>query len=347
MERLPTELMVEIVGCSDKPTIHSFTILSSKYCEIAQPLLFRDITINLMARERLVLFVEQMEHCIKLASMIKLLSIYTELTPELLRRLFAVVSNLERLFMGHAVANSVLSPHYFPNLRRLHIWPATPEAFYNVVANFIPCHRVLEELKVMYFTEPYSTRWMPPLTEFVSSGVDRLVTYRGPSGLLPLLTPNSKMKHLISSHQLDEGTLRKLSNDVAGGLLSLIINDLMDRVKSETLPGPLIPSLFPTLQSIAWLSLDIQSTSVIDQLPHLRRAWFTSRHGGQPSVGVEAFVSKILVFSDKKARPLQEIRVFAEDDKPFSRIYSKASSNSPWVLKTNLSIRFIKDSQIG
>ena len=47
MERLPTELMVEVVGCSDKPTIHSFTIVSPKYCEIAQPLLFRDITIRL------------------------------------------------------------------------------------------------------------------------------------------------------------------------------------------------------------------------------------------------------------------------------------------------------------
>ena len=344
MERFPTELMVEVVGYSDRSTIHSFSIVSSKYCEIAQPLLFRRILIK--AGERLALFVEKMENSSKLASMIKVLIICAEFTPELLRRLFAVVFNLEWLVVHAIIADSMLLPHYFPNLRRLHIWPATPGVFNDVVANFIPCHRVLDDLKVTY-TPTGFTRCMPPLTESMSSGVNRLVTYRGPRSLLPLLTPNSSMKHLISTQQLDEGTLSKLSSDVSGGLLSLIIDDPRDPLKSETLPGPLIPSLFHNLQSIAWLSLDIQSTSVIDQLPHLRRAWFTSRLGWQPFVGAEAFVSTILELSDKKTRPLQEIRVFAQDGDYVSRTYSKASSNSPWVLKPNLSIRCIMDSQIG
>ncbi len=307
MERLPTELMVEVVGHLDKSTIRSFTIVSSKYREIAQPLLFRLISIRTMAGDRLALFVEQMENSNKLASMIKILVIQTALfTPELLRHLFAVVSNLEELFMHCDVANFLLSPHYFPNLRRLHLLAFRPGFFYDVVANFIPCHKVLDDLRATCFPEgliaEFSTLCMPPLTESVSSGVDRLVTYHGPRGLLPLLAPNSRMKHLTSLQQLDEGSLRKLSSDVSGGLLSLIIDDPMDPYKTKTLRGPLIPSLFPALRSIAWLSLDIQSISVVDQLPHLRRVWFSSTHAWPKAVG--AFITKILELSDKKTRPL-------------------------------------------
>ena len=351
MERLPTELMAEVVRYSDRSTIHSFAIVSSKYCEIAQPLLFCRIKIHQMEGERLALFVDQMEHGSILASMIKILMIRSDFTPELLRRLFRVVSNLELLFVQPEQANSVLSSHYFPNLRRLHFRAATPGVFSDVVTNFIPRHRVLDHLGVSFppvdLISDSATLYTHPLTEAVSSGVDRLVTYRGPNSLLSLLTPNSKMKHLISTQQLDEGTLNKLSSDVSGGLLSLIIDDPMDLVKSQTLPGPLIPSLFPTLQSIAWLSLDIQSTSVIDQLPHLRRAWFTSGRDWQASVGVGAFVSQILEFSDKKTRPLQEIRVLAQDENPCSLTYSKESSDSPWVLETIFWVGCIMDSQIG
>ncbi len=332
MERLPTELMVEVVRHSDKPTIHSFTIVSSKYCKIAQPLLFRRITIDKMTTERLANFVEQLENISKLASMIKILIIRRLFTPELNRRLFAVISNLEELFMH---IHFLLPPHYFPNLRRLHFPVFWLGDLNHVVINFIPCHKVLDDLKIIFFpnhlTSDFATLYMPPLTESVYSGVNRLVTYHGPIGLLPLLTPNSRMKHLTLTQPLDEGTLRKLSSSVSGGLLSLIVNHKTDPFKYEALPGPIIPSLFPTLRFIAWLSLDIQSISVVDQLPHLRRVWFSSTHAWPKAV--EAFITKILELSDKKTRPLQEIYVH---ELPFSFTYSKASINSPWVLQTGL-----------
>ncbi len=340
MERLPTELMVEVMRYSDKPTTHSFTIVSSKYREIAQPHLFRRIFIKRIAGERLALFVEQLENSSRLASMIKIIFIQTPFTPELLGHLFTVVSNLEELFMHCEVANFLLSSHYFPKLRRLHFLASRPGDFNDVIANFIPCHRVLDNLKVTFlpkhFTSDSATLCMPPLAESVSSGVDRLVTYQGPRSLLHLLTPNSRMKYLVSPQQLDEGTLRKLSSAVSGGLLSLIIYDPTDPSKYDTLPGPLIPSLFPSLRSIAWLSVDSQSTSVIDQLPHLHWVWFAARHARPLLGGVEAFVSKILELSDKKSRPLREIRVDVLDvrgTRPFSHVYSKASINSPWVLE--------------
>ncbi len=258
MERLPTELMVEVMRHSEIPTIHSITIVSSKYCEIAQPLLFRRINIDKMTTERLANFVEQLENISKLASMIKILIIRTLFTPELHRRLFAVVSNLEELFMH---IHFRLSPHYFPNLRRLRFWTFRPGDFNDMVTNFIPCHKVLDDLKVIFFPNHFysdsATPCMPPLTESVSSGADRLVTYQGPRSLLPLLTPNSKMKHLASSQHLDEETLRKLSSAVSVRLLSLIINDPVDLFVAvpETLPGPLIPSLFPTLRLFRHYSL--------------------------------------------------------------------------------------------
>src|SRR5258706_1269649 len=236
-------------------------------------------------------------------------------------------------------AHFMLSPHYFPNLRRFHFRAYRPQDVNDVVANFIPCHRVLDDLKVSLpdFSTHYSaTLYMPPLTESVSGGVDRLIAYHGPRGLLPLLTPNSRMKHLTSTQRLDEGTLRKLSSAVSGGLLSLIIDVSLIYPKTEILPDRLIPSLFPTLRSIAWLELGFLSTSVVNQLPHLRRVWYISRDAWPK--GVEGFVSKMLELSDKTTRPLQEIRVYAVGERPFSYTYSKASINSLWVLETNLSI---------
>ena len=342
MERLPTELMMQVVRYSSKSTIHSFTIISSKYCEIAQPLLFRHITISSMAGKRLALFVKQMESCSQLASMIKILIIRKPFTTELLRRMFAVVSALEELFIHCEGANFLLSPHHFPNLRRLHFLASRPEAFDDVISNFVLSHRILDDLMVTFlpkhFTSNSATLCMPRLAESVSTGVDRIETYHGPRGLLPLLTPHSRMKHLTSSQQLDEETLRKLSSNVSGRLVSLIIDDKMDPFKDQSLPGPLIPSLFPNLRSIAWLLVDIQSTSVIDQLPHLRRVWFTSRHAWKLPMSLEAFVSKIQELSDKKTRPLQEIRVYAPEARLLPLTYSRASVNSPWVLETRLAI---------
>ena len=340
MERLPTELMVDVVEYSDRPTIHSFTIVSSKYREIAQPLLFHRIKIKLMPYERLALFVEQKENSSRLASMIKILNIiYRPSTTELLQQLSAVVSNLEGLSIHYAIADPVLlfSPHYFPNLRWLHFSASRPEVFNYVVANFIPCHIMLDDLKVSFLRGSLrstpATLSTPPLAESVSSGANRLVTYHGPSSLLSLLTPNSRMKHLTSCQQLDEETLRKLSSAVSGGLLSLFIVDPMDLIQSKTLPGPLIPSLFPNLRSIASLSVDIDNVSVIDQLPHLRRIWFSPRHTSRFPKYVEDFISKILELSDKKNRPLQEIWVHAQGGRTFSHKYSKVSINSPWVLE--------------
>ena len=341
MEKLPTELMQEVVGYLDKPTIHSFTIVSSKYCEIAQPLIFRCISISVMADERLALFVEQMENSIKLSSMIKILIIGRSFTTELLRRLFATVSNLEELSIQFTVANYLLSPHYFPNLRRLHFPAFKPGLLNDLVANFIPCHESLNILKIPCVPTSFSIPpilSMLPLPESAPSSVNRLASYHGPRDLLLVLTPDSRMEHLTSSQQLDEGALRKLSRAVSRQLLSLIIDDPMDATTTKTLPPPLIPSLFPNLRSIAWLSVDPTSSSCIDQLPHLCRVWLRSTHSQWLPESVQAFITKIQYLSDKKNRPLREIRLYAPGGQPFSHTYSRLPTHSKWVLQTGLPV---------
>ena len=343
MERLPTELMQEVMEYSDKPTIHSFTIVSLKYCEIAQPLIFRRISINVMTNERLAHFVGQMQNSNKLALMIKVLIIGRPYAIKLLRHLFEIISNLEELRMQFPAAISLLSPHYFPNLRRLHFnfLFCSPELFIHIITNFIPRHEFLNVLKIpLVPSSPTSNRValsMPPFAESAAaSSVNRLVTYHGPRDLLRLLTPDSSMKHVTSSQQLDEGTLRKLSRVVSRGLLSLIIDDPTDVNTYKTLPASLIPSLFPNLRSIAWLSVDDTSVSVIDQLPHLCRIWFRSMHFGGLPESVQAFITRIIELSAKNNRPLREIRLYAPGGHPFSLTYSKTSV---WSHKEGLPIK--------
>jgi hypothetical protein len=344
MEKLPTELMQEVLEFSDKATIHSFTIVSSKYREIAQPLLFRRISISVMADERFALFVERMQNNSKLALMIKILIIGRTFTTELLRHLFEAVSNLEELLIQFAVAKLLLSPHHLPNLRRLRFPFSNPRLFNDLISNFILRHEFLKDLRIPFAPDGF-TRGLPtlPLAESESassssrsSSVNRLVTYHGPRDLLLFLTPNSRMKHLTSSQQLDEEALSKLSRGISSRLLSLIIDDPMDVTKSKTLPASLIPSLFPNLRSIAWLSVDWNSASAIDQLPHLRRIWFRSRHNRSIPDSVQAFLTRIMELSDEKNLPLREIRLYAPGGHPFSHTYSKTSM---WSHQTGLSVK--------
>jgi len=341
MERLPTELMQKVMKHSDQRTIHCFTIVSSKYCEIAQPLIFRRISINVMTNERFALFVGQMQNSSKLPLMIKVLIISEPYAIELLRHLFEIISNLEELRIQCPVANSLLSPHYFPNLRRLHFLFSNPGLLNHIITNFIPRHELLNVLKIPFIPASSTSNRvalsMPPFAESAAtSSVNRLVTYHGPRDLLHLLTPDSSMKHLTSSQQLDEGTLRKLSRAVSRGLRSLFIDDPMDVTTSKTLPASLIPSLFPNLRSIAWLSVDDTSGSAVDQLPHLRRVWFRSTHYGGLPESVQAFITTIMEFSAKNNRPLREIRLYAPDEHPFSHTYSK---RSVWLHEEGLPVK--------
>jgi hypothetical protein len=264
MERLPTETMLEVLRHSDKSTIYSIAIVSSKYCAIAQPLIFRRICVDQMEYQRFVLFIEQMENRNRLALMIKTLILCSPFTEELLTRLFAVVSNLEELLIEFDVAQTLLFPHYFPNLQRLRLASSDKRVIGDLVANFIPRHESLNDLEFCSVIRERSgdpgDLYMLPPAESTSSWVDRLVKYRGPRGLLPLLTKNSKMKCLASYDQLDEMTLRKLSRAVSRGLLSLHVGE--PRNTHLMLSIPLLPSLFPYLQSIAWLKVHIIQTGL-------------------------------------------------------------------------------------
>jgi len=341
MEKLPTELMQEVVEYSDKPTIHSFTIVSSKYYEIAQPLIFHRISINVMTDERFALFVEQMHNSNKLALMIKVLIINKQFATEILRHLFKIIPNVEELRIQGPVANFLLYRHYFPNLRRLRVLFYSPASFNDIITNFIPRHEFLNVLEIPFLrdsptSDAVALSMLPLAESAVASSVNRLVTYHGPRDLLRLLTPNSSMKHFTSCHQLDEETLHKLSRVVSRGLLSLIIDDPMDVTTSKTLPASPIPSLFPNLRSIAWLSVDDTSASVIDQLPHLCRVWFRSTHSRQLPEGVQAFITRIIELSAKKNRPLREINLYSPGGHPFSHTYSKTSV---WSHKEGLPVR--------
>jgi len=338
MEKLPTELMQEVVEYSDEPTIHSFTIVSLKYCRIAQPLIFRHISISEMTSERFALFVEQMQNNNKLALMMKVLIINKQFATELLQHLFEIVSNLEDFRIPGSIVNSLLSPPYFPKLRCLHIY--YPVFLNDIITDFIPRHEFLNDLKIPSVpdgsTRDAVTLSMLPLECAAATSVNRLVTYHGPPDLLRLLTPNSSMKHFTSSQQLDEGTLRKLSRVVSSGLLSLIIDDPMDPTHYKTLPASLIPSLFPNLRSIAWLSVNSISASAIDHLPHLRRIWFRSTHSGGLPESVQAFITTIMEFSAKNNRALREIRLYAACGNPSSHTYSKTSV---WSHETGLPVK--------
>jgi len=69
----------------------------------------------------------------------------------------------------------------------------------------------------------------------------------------------------------------------------------------------------------------------IDQLPRLRRIWFSSNHTRGLPKGVAAFMTEIQNVSDKKNRPLHAVYIYASAGFPFSHIYTKDSIHSVWT----------------
>jgi len=129
---------------------------------------------------------------------------------------------------------------------------------------------------------------------------------------------------------------------VSRGLLSLHVGEPWNT--HITLSIPLLPSLFPYLQSIAWLKVHATQTglytrteekddltvSIIDQLPHLRRIWFVSSHSWGFPANVEDFITKIQEVSNKGDRPLHAIYVYALFEhfaNAISHTYTKASTH--------------------
>lgn len=148
------------------------------------------------------------------------------------------------------------SPGQLPQLQRL-IWPLM-EASTEVFHTLLP-YSPVTDLSLPWCPDRLQTKraFATLLKPSPSKWINRLVRYNGPSYLLEGLSEDAKLLHFCSSNSLSEEALRGFSSKRLLSLHVEIESFCMPFVERHHVSPSLLPSLFPNLQSIAWLDVKL------------------------------------------------------------------------------------------
>jgi hypothetical protein len=263
MENLPTETILHIISFLSRKDLKHSSLVSTRFTPLAQQALFKTVKILMDAgkirSEKFVDFVDVVIKRPGIGPMIKRLDIGARfdkcLHSQPLLQLLEQVQDLREL-LCHPNASPPLipfRPQQFPQLRRIQ-WPLLG-AGTNILHTLLPYSPVIDLHLFWCPTHLQSRVAFAPLLELGSSEwVNNLVRYTGTSYLIEGLSEDAKLLHFCSTNPLSEESLRGLASK---HLLSLHVSIVLYHLSLEEqhIPPSLLPSLFPNLQSVVWLTV--------------------------------------------------------------------------------------------
>ena len=265
MDSLPTETILHIISFLSAHDLKHFSLVSTRFAPLAQPALFKSATILTymggIRSENFVDFVDVVVKRPQIGLMIKRLDISTAFDECLhyqpLVQLLERVRNLrELLYHGNGSPPSItFRPHQFPQLHRIQwcILGTGPD----ILRTILPYSHVTDLSLHGRPTHPQSKVAFTALLEpGASKWIDNLVKYRGYSYLIEGLSEDAKLQHFCSRNSLSEETLRGLASK---RLLSLHVDiqPSLQCLGEPFLPPSLLPPLFPNLQSVVYLPVQL------------------------------------------------------------------------------------------
>ena len=265
--KIPTEILLDIFLFIPRSELSVLTLTCSLFFSVAQPLLFQRVWVLRWGTERTVPFVDAMERHPRLAQMIRVLNLgqcFSSRSFWLVKRLLSAATRVDELLIaGHTYGMTSAFLEYPPellcNIRRIRCCMDSGDFF----AKFIPSLPSIRCLQVDYVGRgvPESTTFPLPPEGPAQRSLDQLVKYSGPSFVLHSLSSDSHVRHITSLEPLTVPLLRHLGQVVGQQLESLHLQQEQSgsfRVHDHhCLPPTLLPSLFPNLQSVAWLSVPL------------------------------------------------------------------------------------------
>jgi len=270
--QIPTEILFDIFLFIPRSDLPGLILTCSLFFSVAQPLLFQRLWLLRWGTERTIPFVDAMESHPRLAHMIRVLNLgqcFSFRSFGLVKRLLSVATRVDELLIaGHTygMTSAFLEyPFLLCNIRRIRCCVDSAQFF----TKLIPSLPSLRCLQVDYVgrgvTE--STGFALPLEGHEQRSLDQLVKYSGPSFVLHSLSSGSHIRHITSLDPLTTPLLYHLGQAVGNQLESLHLQQersgrfcIHDH---HCLPPTLLPSLFPNLQSVAWLGITL---SLSDQV---------------------------------------------------------------------------------
>ena len=269
MDSLPTETMLHIISFLSGIDLKHFSLVSTSFTPLAQRALFKSVTIltdtGNVRPEKFVDFVDMVVKKPRIGLMIKRLDIGARFDKGLhyqpLVQLLEQVHNL-RVLLCHSNASlpSIpFRPHQLPQLHRIQ-WPLRGTGT-DILHTLLPHSPVIDLSLCWCPTHLQSKVAFDALLRLSpSKWVNNLVRYTGTPYLIEGLSEDAKLLHFCSRDELSEETLRGIASK---RLLSLHVNIEMYRrsLGEHHIPPSPLPSLFPSLQSVVWLT--VQSSSAV------------------------------------------------------------------------------------
>ena len=264
MDSLPTETILHIISFLSGEDLKHFSLVSTRFTPLAQPVLFESVSLmggGKITGEKFADFVDVVIKPPRIAIMIKRLFIagsFNECTHrQPLVQLLEQVHNLREFLCYPYVTPPWIPfrPCQFLQLHRIQwcLLGTGPDILHTILPyspvtdlTLFGCPTHLQS-KVAFaaFLEPSPSKW-----------IDSLVKYRGCSYLIEGLSKDAKLLHFSSSNPLSEETLRGLASK---RLLSLHAHTQLypESLGVRYLPPSLLPPLFPNLQSVACLPVQL------------------------------------------------------------------------------------------
>jgi hypothetical protein len=267
--QIPTEILLDIFLYIPRSDLSALTLTCSHFFAITQPLLFQRVWVLRWGTERTIPFVDAMERHPRLAQMIRVLNLgqcFSSRSFGLVRRFLSVATRADELFVaGHTYGMTGAFLEYPPellcNIRRIRCCVDSNEFF----AKLIPSLPSIRSLQVDYIGRGVaeSASLALPLAGPAQRTLDGLLKYSGPSFILQSLSSDSRVRHITSLDALTTPLLRHLGQIVGDQLETLQVQQEKSGrfcvYDHHCLPPSLLPSLFPNLQSVAWLSVSLAS----------------------------------------------------------------------------------------
>ena len=279
MERLPTELVLQILGYMSHVELKVIGFISSEYRSLVIPFLFR--CIRPWWWESTKLDAPALIACLRnnhrISLVVRVLDVRAiKLSPqplEELRQIMEITTWWEGLILpvDDHIPLEVFDDKTKMQLRRLEFSKATRPTgpkFSHLLLNILPSCTNLIDLDISEMEDDWFKTCDPNESTF-TMWINRLEKYRGPSYPLGYLHDDATLRRLRTTAPSSSPMLQGLGLLVGEQLLALHVNFPLTRlvsVEKDYPPPSLFPSSFPNLRYFSWFMIKSQPGSVPSDL---------------------------------------------------------------------------------
>ena len=265
MERLPTELVIQILDCMSTEDLKTIGFVSSEYRSLAIPFLFRRIRPWWWGATKRS--VPNLISCLRnnrrLATAVRVLDAHAiarcQQPLEVLRQIMKITAGWEGLILpaGEHLPLAVFDDNTRLQLRHLKFTGAAGHKLSHHLLYILPSCVNLIDLWIPGQQEHW-IETCDPNGSAITIWMNRLEKYRGPSYPLNYISNGIPLHRLISTDPAPSPVLKRLGQLVGPQLLTLHVNTSLTRYRDRTLIAKdclspsLFPSLFPNVRYVSW-----------------------------------------------------------------------------------------------